>query len=66
MESLTIHPKTKVQINALKTLFKEMNIPFEKTKEKTYNAEWVETMRKSEKDEKEGKIKAIKLDELWK
>lgn len=43
MEAIIIHPRNKEQLDALKILFKEMKIPFEKAKkeESPYDPEFV-------------------------
>ncbi len=76
MEALTIHPRNKAQLNALKVIFKEMKIPFEKAKnesctavageESPYDPEFVKEILKAKKDIEAGKGKAIKTEDLWK
>lgn len=54
MEALTIHPKNKEQLRAIKSVLKAMKIPFEKG-EKPYDPEFVKMIHEAEK-EKEGAI----------
>ena len=48
MESLTIHPQNKEQLEAIKTLLKLLKIPFNKN---TYNPEFVAKIMESEKQQ---------------
>lgn len=68
METITIHPQNKEQLNALKILLKAMKIPFEKKKseKEAYNPEFVAKMRESRQQAKEGKTVKIHLEDLWK
>jgi len=68
MEAIIIHPKTKAEAKALKTIFKEMKTPFEKvgTKESPYNAAFEKKMEKAKADKKTGRFKVIKTADLWK
>lgn len=43
-----------------------MEIPFESEAESTYDSEFVAKIKASEQEEKYGKTKAIKTDDLWK
>jgi cytochrome c len=70
MEAITIkaYPQDNSQIKALKAFMKALNIKFEVT-ESPYNPEFVEKIKKSQQDYKEGKGKVITIDELntlWK
>ena len=60
MEALTIHPKNKEQLEAIKSVLKAMKIPFEK-EEGNYNPAFVKMIHEAEK-EKEGAI-TLKTDE---
>ena len=66
MVSITAQPKTKEQFEAVKAFLKALKIPFQKSEESSYNPEFVEKIRKSEKSVKEGRIHKIALDEIWK
>ena len=60
---LIAHPETVEQLTALKAVMKALKIKFEISKE-TYNPEFVEKIRKSRKDYKDGKGTIMTLDEL--
>jgi len=66
METIIIHPKTKEEVRALKTIFKGMNIPFEKigTSKKTYNQEFIAKIKKGDLDKKEGRFTSYSLEQL--
>ena len=61
MEALTIHPKNKEQLVAIKSVLKALKIPFEK-KESTYDPEFVYMIRNSEKDSKNSIVLKTKED----
>ena len=61
MEALTIHPKNKEQLVAIKSVLKALKIPFEK-KESTYDPEFVYMIRNSEKDSKNSIVLKTKDD----
>lgn len=54
METLTIHPKSKEQLDAIKSVLKALKIPFEK-KESPYDPEFVKMIQEAEKN-REGAI----------
>ena len=66
MEILTIHPKNKAETEAIKEVLKAMEIPFESSSGSKYDQEFVEKIKASEEEEKYGKTKAIKTEDLWK
>lgn len=66
MEILTIHTKNKAQTKAIKAVLKAMEIPFESSSGSTYDPEFVAKIKASEEEEKYGKTKTIKTDDLWK
>ncbi len=66
METLKVHTKNKAQADAIKAVLKAMEIPFESEGESTYDPEFVAKIKASEEEEKYGKTKAIKTDDLWK
>tara|TARA_R110000772_G_scaffold223114_1_gene333512 strand:- start:400 stop:600 length:201 start_codon:yes stop_codon:yes gene_type:complete len=66
METLKVHTKNKAQADAIKAVLKAMEIPFESETESTYNPEFVAKIKASEEEEKYGKTRAIKTDDLWK
>lgn len=61
----TVLPETLEQENALKTVIKALKIKFEISKEKPYNPEFVEKIERGLKQAKEGKVTAIKTEDLW-
>ena len=77
MEAITIHPKNKEQLEALKVIFKAMKIPFENISNKTeaslveedespYDPEFVKMVKRADEDFNKGKGKSVKLDDIWK
>lgn len=61
-----IHPENEEQANALKAFVKALKMKFEIAKEKAYNAEFVEKIKRSKKQHLEGKDVVIKTEDLWK
>jgi hypothetical protein len=53
------------QVDAVKAFLKALKIKFELS-EKPYNPEFVAKMKKSDAEVKAGKVRKIKVDELWK
>jgi hypothetical protein len=53
------------QIDAVKAFFKALKIKFE-LDEKPYNPEFVAKIKKSDAEAKAGKLRKVKVDELWK
>jgi hypothetical protein len=47
MEALTIHPQNKEQLEAIKSVLKALNIPFNK-KESPYNTSFVKKIQEAE------------------
>ena len=68
METLIVHTKNKSQADALKTIFKEMKIPFEKAEsnQSPYNPEFVAKIKRGEKAAKEGIGLKVNMENLWK
>ena len=68
MESIIIHPKNKEQANLFEQLANVLKVPFEKNNNggTHYNPEFVEKMKESRKQAREGKTVKIKLDDIWK
>ncbi len=62
MESLIIYPKTKVQLEALKTMAKALGINFETAK--PYDSDFVAKIENSKKEVAEGKVTRIKTEDL--
>ncbi|GGE66972.1 hypothetical protein EV200_10874 [Pedobacter psychrotolerans] len=65
METLTLHPKNKEQLNALKAFAKALKIDFE-TEESPYNPEFVKNILQAREDIKNGKGVKIAVEDLWK
>ena len=61
----TVLPETQEQETALKAFIKALKIKFEVSKERPYNAEFVEKIERGLKQAKEGKVTAIKMEDLW-
>ncbi len=61
-----IHPENEEQANALKAFVKALKMKFEIAKEKAYNADFVEKIKRSKKQHLEGKDVVIKTEDLWK
>jgi len=61
-----IHPENEEQANALKAFVKALKMKFEIAKEKAYNAEFVEKIKRSKKQHLESKDVVIKTEDLWK
>jgi hypothetical protein len=55
MEALTIHPKNREQLKAIKMVLKAMKIPFEK-KDSPYDPEFVKMIQDAEKDRENSAI----------
>ncbi|RAV30726.1 DUF2683 family protein [Sinomicrobium soli] len=66
METFTIHTKNKEQSRIIKAFLKALKIPFQSSEENPYDPEFVAKIKESEVQAREGKVKAIKTDELWK
>lgn len=65
MGTLIVHPANKEQLTALKAFMKALNIAFEESKQ-AYNTEFVEKMKVSKQQAKEGKTVGVSLDDIWK
>lgn len=66
MESITIHPQNRDQINTVKAFLKALKIPFQENTDSPYNPGFVSKIKKSEASVKAGKTHKIPLDEIWK
>lgn len=68
MEAIIIHPKNKRQLNALKTIFEEMKIPFEKAEvsESPYDSSFVAKIKRGEEAARQGKGVKVNVETLWK
>ncbi|MFC4212547.1 DUF2683 family protein [Pedobacter lithocola] len=65
METLTLHPKNKEQLDALKAFAKALKIDFE-TEESPYNPEFVKDIFQAREDIRNGKGVKIAVEDLWK
>jgi antitoxin component of RelBE/YafQ-DinJ toxin-antitoxin module len=61
METLTIHPKNKEQLEAIKSVLKALKIPFER-KKSPYDPEFVKMIQNAEKDRKDSIVLKTKDD----
>ena len=70
MNTLIIQPKNKAQLETVTAFLKALKIDFKNYSatngKDTYNAEWVDMMKKSEADFKNGRVHKIDLEEIWK
>lgn len=63
----TVRPLDKAQDKAVKAILDALKVPYEKTDEKSpYNPEFVEKIKKSQKDFEEGRYEIINVADLWK
>jgi len=65
METLTIYPKTKEQLKAVKAVLKTLKIDF-KSERSLYNPEFIEKIIQGREDIKNGKGIGIATEDLWK
>ncbi len=65
-EVLIAHPTTETQVHLLTALLKELNIKFEFYKEKPYDPVFVAKIEESTSQAKEGQLRSVTLDEIWK
>jgi len=65
METLTLHPKNKEQLNALKAFAKALKIDF-KTEKSSYDPEFVAKIKRGQEQIKAGKGIKIAIEDLWK
>lgn len=66
MTTITVHPEDASQIQAVKTIMKALKIKFEISKEKPYEPDFVEKIKRSEEDFKNGKFTSVKVEDLTK
>lgn len=67
MTAITLHIESLSDIKLIEALAKKLNIPYEKTKEKSpYNPQFVAKIKRGEEDIKKGLGKKIDVDDLWK
>lgn len=66
MQSVTFNFENKEQLKAFEALAKAFKISYSETKEKPYNPEFVEKIRRSQEEVKAGRVKKVGIDSLWK
>lgn len=71
MEAILLHPENKEQLEAIKAVSKALKMKFETTASdySPYNPDFVDKIKKGDKDLKEGKGRSVtleELDRLWK
>ena len=68
MTTLTVRPKNKKELLAIKNLLEAFNVDFETNsdKEAPYNPEFVASVLQGREDYKNGKCVAVALEDLWK
>jgi hypothetical protein len=62
MESLTVHPKNKKQLAAVKAVLKALDVDFQKEEKSPYNPDFVAMVKKAEKN---GNYKTIDPNDVW-
>ena len=62
METLIVHPENKAQLIAIKAFLKALKISFEKKDSESYPTEFVEMVKKAEKN---ADYKTIDPNRLW-
>lgn len=68
MTTLTVRPKNKKELLAIKTVLEGFKVSFETSQEEdpSYNAKFVERVLLADKEIDEGKGVKIALEDLWK
>ena len=68
MDAINIkaYPSNSQQIDAIKAFMKALDIKFELAKDSPYNSDFVEKIKNSQKQVKDGKTVKIELDDIWK
>lgn len=66
MEAIVLHPKNQEQLEAIKAIAKALKMKFETTVSDSspYNLDFVDKIKRGDKDLKEGKGRSITLEEL--
>lgn len=62
--NITSHTENATQLNVLKSVMKALKIKFTIEKVKPYNQEFVDKIKRSEDDFKNGKYRTVKVDDL--
>jgi len=58
------HPTTSAQVSALKAFMQALNIKFEISEEKAYNPEFVDKIKESRQQVKEGKTTRVEKEDI--
>ncbi len=70
METLTIQPKNKAETAMLKSILKALKVSYKidgaPTADKPYDPAFVEKIKRSSQQAKEGKVTRIAIEDLWK
>jgi hypothetical protein len=67
MTAITFHVEAQSDIRFIEQLAQKLNIPYEKSKEKSpYNPKFVAKIKKGEQEIKAGKGTSIAIGDLWK
>lgn len=68
MTTLTVRPKNKKELLAIKTILEGFKVAFETTQEEEtpYNAKFVAKIMRAREDSKQGRVTVIKTEDLWK
>jgi len=66
MTTLTVRPRNKKELSAIKKILEVLKMDFESNDENPYNAEFVASVLQGDEDFKNGKGVKIALEDLWK
>ena len=66
MYTLLVQPQNNEELKVVKNIAKALKVEFKLRKGKTYNADFIAKIEESKKQIKEGKVKKITLNEIWK
>lgn len=66
MTTLTVRPRNKKELSAIKKILEVLKMDFEANDESPYNAEFVASVLQGGEDFKNGKGVKIALEDLWK
>jgi len=64
METLIVEPKSRKQLNAIKAVLKALDVTFRQGQESLYNPEFVDRIKRSEEQVKEGKVTRVTKENL--
>lgn len=65
METLSVHPKNKKQLDAIVAVLNALDVAFEKKGDSPYNAKFVAKIEKSKAEVVAGKTTAVKPSDIW-